>query len=92
MGKESLTALPSHPAISSHASCRLNPTRGTSGVQSSGVSLPGHRAGLSRAATESEAGDQIGNEQPRETKTQRSKPSSRDRQTDKEKPSEVQSV
>ena len=59
MGKESLTVLPSHPAISSHASCQLNPTRGAPAVQSSGVSLPGHRAGLRRAATESEAGDQM---------------------------------
>ena len=83
MGKESLTALPSHPAVSSHASCRLNPTRGAPAVQSSRVSLPRHRAGLRRAAIESEAGDQMETQQPEETERWRTKTSSRDRQTKK---------
>lgn len=81
LGKESLTALPSYPALSSHASCRLKPTRGAPAVQSSGVRLLGHRAGLRRAATESEAGDQMETQPPEETERRRSKPSSRDRQT-----------
>lgn len=90
MGKESLTALPSHPAVSSHASCRLNPTRGAPVVQSSRVSLPRHRAGLRRAAIESEAGDQMETQQPEETEVEDQ--AVQQRRTDKEKPSEVQSV
>lgn len=45
------------------------------------VRLLGHRAGLRRAATESEAGDQMETQPPEETERRRSKPSSRDRQT-----------
>lgn len=80
LGRKSLTAPPPTSAIS-HASCRLKPTRGAPSCTVLRGQAPGHRAGLRRAATESEAGDQMETQPPEETERRRSKPSSRDRQT-----------
>ena len=71
MGKKPLTFLSSLPAVSPRASHQLKPTRDTSAMQSSGVSLLGHRAG-----------DQWENK--RRKKRPRGRPSRRDRQRETE--------
>lgn len=72
--------------------CQLNPTWDTQAPQSSGVSLPGHRAGPRRAGTESGAGDQVENKQHKEKERQMEEQVIKERQTDKEGPCEVESV
>lgn len=81
MGKESLTSYSSFLAISASTSRQQNPNWGTQAMQSSGVSLPGYRAGLRMARAEFGAVAQVENTQHKGEEKQRSRWSRRDRQT-----------
>lgn len=73
MGKESLTSYSSFLAISASTSRQQNPNWGTQAMQSSGVSLPGYRAGLRMARAEFGAVAQVENTQHKGEEKQRSR-------------------